>query len=142
MLERRSVWGNVFHTAVLWGAGHHAVYNSPYAPSAGWVDLPLSAPAGSMVALRVMNHDFGVTQETLGECAINVDALLALGGAAAELPLFRKHLFGGYKQQRGPGGFSVVYVSAVPSAPDGAATAPAWRQGVRRVCVLARLLAS
>jgi hypothetical protein len=135
------VWGNVFSTSTLNGAGTDAAWGAPWAPSEGHVDMPLSSLSASFVALRVCDADFGKKDDALGEAWIDVDALLALNGAQATLPLFRKQgLMGGgaYKPQMGKDGApSVVVVSAVPSAEegDGAIADADFRQGVRRVCI-------
>jgi hypothetical protein len=140
-LERRTVWGNVFSTSTLNGAGMDAVWGSPWAPSEGHVDMPLSSLSASHVALKVCDADFGKKDDDLGEVAIDVDALLAMNGAPATLQLWRKQGLmggGGYKPQKGRDGApSVVVVSAVPSAEEeGCAVADAeFRQGVRRVCI-------
>ena len=69
------------------------------------------------------------------ECLLDVDALLAAGGNAVTLPLFRKAgLLGGYKQQSDHGQPSVVVLSAVPS-PLGGGPDAEWQQGLRRVLI-------
>jgi hypothetical protein len=139
--ETRSVWGNTWVTAVVPDAGANCVFGSPSAPRAGHVDVPLPRLEGSFLALRVCDRDRGRPRDdVLGECVIDVDALLASGGETVTLPLFRRQGLlgrGAYGPQLGADGApSIVVVSAAPSAVrDDEAPDAAWRQGVRRVCV-------
>jgi hypothetical protein len=133
-LEQHTVWGAVFATAPVYNAGANCVWGPAWAPSEGDVVMPLRAAKGSHVALRVLDYDFGMRDDVLGECLVDVDAVLAAGGAPVTLPLMRKQgLLRTYGPQLVAGAASVVTLSAVAEPDAGPDVAPEWHQGARRV---------
>ena len=131
------MWGAVFSTAPVMNAGENCVWGPSWAPTEGHVVMPLRAAKGSLVALRVLDFDWGKRDDVLGECLVDVDALLAAPGQLATLPLFRRQgLTRAYGPQLGSGGQpSVVTLCALPEAADEAQKGmpPEFGQGARRV---------
>ena len=129
------MWGAVFSTAPVMNAGAHCVWGPTWAPTEGHVVMPLRATKGSFVALRVLDYDFGKKDDVLGECFVDVDALLAAQGLTT-LPLYRRQgLVRSYGPQLVNGQPSVITLCAMPEAADEALKRmpPEFGQGARRV---------
>jgi hypothetical protein len=132
-LEQRTVWGTVFKTVPVLNAGANCVWGSIWAPTEGHIVMPLRGDKGSLVALRVLDFDFGQRDDVLGECLVDVDALLAAPGQLATLPLFRKGLVHAYGPQMVSGQPSVVTLCAFPEPPQEGVPGDFACQGMRRV---------
>jgi len=131
--ERRTVWGVVFKTEVIDNAGANCVFGSANAPTEGSLDIPLARTAGSWLALSVLDYDWGKKDDELGECLVDVDALLAQNGAPVTLNLYRNKglMMKSYEPALGKGGVpSQVVISAVPSNSH---SVSAWKTGARSV---------
>lgn len=128
------MWGAVFSTAPVMNAGSNCVWGSSWAPSEGHVVVPLRATRGSLVALRVLDYDFGQKDDVLGECLLDVDALLAAPGQLVSVPLWRRQgLTRSYAPQLVHGQPSMLQLCALPEPADAAALRGEWAQGARRV---------
>ena len=128
------MWGAVFKTEPVMNAGANCVWGSIWAPTEGHVVMPLRNLNGSLVALRVLDYDFGQRDDLLGECLVDVDALLAMPGQIASLPLYRKQgLLGHYGPQIVHGQPSMVTLCALPEPPAEGVPADFACQGMRRV---------
>ena len=128
------MWGTVFKTAPVMNAGANCVWGSTWAPTEGHIVMPLRGDRGSLVALRVLDFDFGQRDDVLGECLVDVDALLAAPGQVATLPLCRvQGLMRKYGPQVVSGQPSVVTLCAFPEPPEQGVPADFACQGMRRV---------
>jgi len=128
------LWGAVFSTAPVMNAGANCVWGSTLAPTEGHVVMPMRTTKGSLVAVRVLDYDYGRKDDVLGECLVDVDALLAAPGQMVSLPLFRKQgIMGHYGPQLVHGQPSMVTLCALPESAQAEGVPPEFAQGVRRV---------
>jgi hypothetical protein len=69
--QRFTAWGNFYKTAELDGAGENAYFGGT--PGDGAMSIPLNQPIGSfLVAVRVMDYDWGKKDDLLGEVLIDL----------------------------------------------------------------------
>ena len=87
--QRFTAWGNFYKTAELDGAGENAYFGGT--PGDGAMSIPLNQPIGSfLVAVRVMDYDWGKKDDLLGEVLIDPAQLLQSPGTKMSFPLTRK----------------------------------------------------
>ena len=114
--------------------GKRCTWGSGRTPTEGHIVVSLRAATGSLVVLRVMDYDVATADDLLGECLVDVDALLKQPGTQAKLQLYIKPMLGAYHPQTNKGRPSTVTLHALPEPGEAVQGMPAeWKQGVRRV---------
>ena len=84
----QTVFGKVFNTPVIDGAGSFAVFGPPWAPDEGVLNVPVQASV-PVIAVRVMDYDLGRKDDLLGEVSIEINRD-ALGREMETFDLYRK----------------------------------------------------
>jgi len=75
--ERITVWGNLYKTPVIDGAGANAIFNPPWSPNEGVLLIPVPRDGSQQLIMRVMDYDWGRKDDLLGEILININDTIA-----------------------------------------------------------------
>lgn len=108
--SRKDLWGHMYKTQVLDNAGTTAVFGCPWDPTEGHLHMTLHKDQ-RFVIVRVMDYDWGVKDDLLGEYCIDIND--CVGKGVLEVALQRKG-----KVEKGTVTFSVEWDSNIISQAD------------------------
>ncbi len=81
---KKTVWGNVFKTPVMDEAGENVVFGPPWAPDEGVLSVVMDNAQESVI-VRIMDYDWGKSDDILGEVHLHINDYIGRGEVAVPL---------------------------------------------------------